>query len=117
MAEKKSSKRLGRGLSTLLGDAPVATPAPGAGDAAAVPGATASGESLLVLPLDRIQPNAAQPRKRIDDEALATIAESIAVTGLIQPVVVRELPGGDYELIARRAPPALARDQFVVERR
>ncbi len=103
MAEKKSSKRLGRGLSTLLGDAPVAVPAPveSPGVApAAVPEATATGERLLVLPLDRIRPNAAQPRKRIDDEALAALTESIASTGLIQPVVVRALDGGDYELIA-----------------
>ena len=103
MAEKKSSKRLGRGLSTLLGDAPVAVPAPveRTGVApAAVPEATATGERLLVLPLDRIRPNAAQPRKRIDDEALVALTESIASTGLIQPVVVRALDGDDYELIA-----------------
>jgi ParB family chromosome partitioning protein len=103
VAEKKSSKRLGRGLSTLLGDAPVAVPAPveSPGVApAAVPEATATGERLLVLPLDRIRPNAAQPRKRIDDEALAALTESIASTGLIQPVVVRALDGDDYELIA-----------------
>ena len=103
MAEKKSSKRLGRGLSTLLGDAPVAVPAPAESTGvapAAVPEATATGERLLVLPLDRIRPNAAQPRKRIDDEALAALTESIASTGLIQPVVVRALDGDDYELIA-----------------
>ena len=96
MAEKKSNARLGRGLSTLLGDAPVAA-VPAAGPA---PAATASGEGLRVVSLDRIRPNAAQPRKRIDDDALAALAESIATTGLIQPVVVRELGGGDYELIA-----------------
>jgi len=103
VAEKKSSKRLGRGLSTLLGDAPVAVPAAAESTGvapAAVPEATATGERLLVLPLDRIRPNAAQPRKRIDDEALAALTESIASTGLIQPVVVRALDGGDYELIA-----------------
>lgn len=104
MGEKKPSKRLGRGLSTLLGDAPVAvappvdapvdTPSPD------LPAATTTGERLLVLPVQRIRPNAAQPRRRIDDEALAALAESIASTGLIQPVVVRDLGGGDYELIA-----------------
>ncbi len=103
MAEKKSSKRLGRGLSTLLGDAPVKVPSPAdtpVAAAVAVPDATATGERLLVLPLGRIRPNAAQPRKRIDDEALASLTESIASTGLIQPVVVRALDSGDYELIA-----------------
>lgn len=104
MGEKKPSKRLGRGLSTLLGDAPVAVAppvdAPADAPAPAVPAATATGERLLVLSVQRIRPNAAQPRRRIDDEALAALAESIASTGLIQPVVVRELGDGDYELIA-----------------
>ena len=96
MAEKKSSARLGRGLSTLLGDAPVVA----APDPASVPAATSSGEGLRTVDIGRIRPNAAQPRKRIDPEALAALAESIATTGLIQPVVVREMGGGDYELIA-----------------
>jgi len=103
VAEKKSSKRLGRGLSTLLGDAPVVVPSPADAPVAApvaAPDVTATGERLLVLPLGRIRPNAAQPRKRIDDEALASLTESIASTGLIQPVVVRALDSGDYELIA-----------------
>ncbi len=97
MGEKKpSTARLGRGLSTLLGDAPViAAPA---GDAPAPAGA--GGNGLRVLATQRIRPNAAQPRKRIDDAALAVLAESIASTGLIQPVVVRALGGGEYELIA-----------------
>ncbi len=96
MAERKPSPRLGRGLSTLLGDAPVAV-VPAAG---APPPSTASGEGLRTIGLDRIRPNAAQPRKRIDEQALQVLADSIARTGLLQPVVVRELGGGDYELIA-----------------
>ena len=95
VAEKKSTSRLGRGLSTLLGDAPVAVPGP---DATAP--ANTAGPGLLMLGLDRVRPNAAQPRRRIDDDALAALAESIATTGLIQPIVVRALPEGDYELIA-----------------
>ncbi len=98
VGENKPSSRLGRGLATLLGDPPVAVPVP---TAPAVPAAaTSSDETLLILPLDRISPNPAQPRKRIDDDALAVLAESIATTGLIQPVVVRALGGGEYELIA-----------------
>jgi ParB family chromosome partitioning protein len=107
VGEKKSSKRLGRGLSTLLGDAPVAVP-PSTGspvgtadpEVPVVPAATAAGERLVVLGADRIRPNASQPRRRIDGEALTALADSIASTGLIQPVVVRDLGDGDYELIA-----------------
>ncbi len=102
MGEKKSSARLGRGLSTLLGDAPVvaAPPVGSSGADAPAPATTASGEGLLVLEVAQIRPNAAQPRRTIDPEALAALAESIASTGLIQPVVVRALDGGGYELIA-----------------
>lgn len=96
MAEKRSSGRLGRGLSSLLGDAPVAA-APGVG---AAPAATASGESLRVLGVTAIRPNPSQPRRRIDPEALTALADSIAATGLLQPVVVRPVGDGTYELIA-----------------
>jgi len=96
VAEKRSSGRLGRGLSSLLGDAPVAA-APGAG---AAPAATASGESLRVLGVTAIRPNPSQPRRRIDPEALTALADSIAATGLLQPVVVRPVGDGTYELIA-----------------
>lgn len=100
MGEKKSSARLGRGLSTLLGDAPVAAAPAAAPGTSATPATTPSGEGLLTLDIGRIRPNAAQPRRTIDPEALAALAESIASTGLIQPVVVRALGGGDHELIA-----------------
>jgi len=96
VGERNPPARLGRGLSALLGDAPVAA-VPAAGDP---PAATASGEGLRVIALAQIRPNAAQPRKRIDDEALQVLAESIASTGLLQPVVVREIGGGEYEIIA-----------------
>jgi ParB family transcriptional regulator, chromosome partitioning protein len=96
VGERKSSARLGRGLSTLLGDGPVPTPAaPGAH--APVPVMT---DGLMVIAVDRIRPNAAQPRKRIDDAALAALAESIASTGLIQPIAVRDLGAGEFEVIA-----------------
>jgi ParB family chromosome partitioning protein len=52
------------------------------------------------LPLDRITRNPQQPRAAFDDATLGELAASMAVHGVIQPVVVRELPGGDYELIA-----------------
>jgi ParB family chromosome partitioning protein len=55
---------------------------------------------LARLPVDQIHPNAKQPRKRFDDEAVSGLAESIRAQGLIQPVVVRPRLEGGYELIA-----------------
>ena len=53
----------------------------------------------LGIPIDRIQPNARQPRKRFDPSTLAELAESIKASGVIQPIVVRKL-GDGFELIA-----------------
>jgi ParB family chromosome partitioning protein len=55
---------------------------------------------LARLPVDQIHPNAKQPRKRFDDEAVSGLAESIRAQGMIQPVVVRPRLEGGYELIA-----------------
>jgi len=52
------------------------------------------------LPLDRIRPNRLQPRKHFDEEALASLVDSIKAVGILQPVLVRRTPSGDYELIA-----------------
>lgn len=92
MADGKPQPRLGRGLSALLGDVP-AHPASVAPEGAA-------GDGLRTIGIDAIRPNPAQPRRRIDEQALAALAESIGATGLIQPVVVRALGAGQYELIA-----------------
>jgi len=77
---------LGRGLETLLG----AAEAP-ATDASALP---------HVLPLDRLQAGRYQPRTRMDEGALAELAESIKVQGVMQPILVRPVGGGHYEIIA-----------------
>jgi ParB family chromosome partitioning protein len=55
---------------------------------------------LAHLAVDQIHPNAKQPRKRFDGEAVSGLAESIKAQGLIQPVVVRPRLEGGYELIA-----------------
>jgi ParB family transcriptional regulator, chromosome partitioning protein len=55
---------------------------------------------LAHLAVDQIHPNAKQPRKRFDEEAVSGLAESIRAQGLIQPVVVRPRLEGGYELIA-----------------
>jgi ParB family chromosome partitioning protein len=56
--------------------------------------------AVLELPLDRIGRNPRQPRVQFDDAALGELAASIAVHGVIQPIVVRPLADGGYELIA-----------------
>lgn len=87
MPEPTQNRRLGRGLSALLGD-PVT---PGQGAAAA--------EGLVELALADIHPNPDQPRRRIDPAALAVLVESVRQHGLVQPVVVRPDAEG-YVLIA-----------------
>ena len=78
-AGSASRRGLGRGFEVLIG----------------------SGEPELAhLPVDQIHPNAKQPRKRFDEEAVRGLAESIRAQGLIQPIVVRPRLEGGYELIA-----------------
>jgi ParB family transcriptional regulator, chromosome partitioning protein len=55
---------------------------------------------LRELPVELVKPNPKQPRTRFDAEALAGLTESIETSGVIQPLLVRPLPDGSYELIA-----------------
>jgi ParB family transcriptional regulator, chromosome partitioning protein len=57
-------------------------------------------EGLRNIPPDLIKPNARQPRQSFDDARLAELAESIKARGVLQPVVVRPLAGGGFELVA-----------------
>jgi ParB family chromosome partitioning protein len=57
-------------------------------------------EELRELPAELIEPNPNQPRRAFDEESLVALAESIRVRGVIQPVLVRQLSNGKYELIA-----------------
>jgi ParB family chromosome partitioning protein len=84
-----STKRgLGRGLDALLGEQEPE-------------GEEGGGEGVRTIPVDMIRPGPYQPRKRMDEEALQELAESIRSQGIVQPVVVRERPeDGEYELIA-----------------
>ncbi|MGN6557530.1 MAG: ParB/RepB/Spo0J family partition protein [Solirubrobacterales bacterium] len=89
--------------------------------------ATDAGE-LRELPVSLIKPNPSQPRTRFDEDALAALAASIEATGVVQPLLVRPLPDGSYELVAgerrwRAAQqagvekvPAVVRDQAEAER-
>jgi ParB family chromosome partitioning protein len=55
---------------------------------------------LVHLPVGSISANARQPRRRLDPEGIAELAESVRAQGIVQPVVVRPLSDGRYELIA-----------------
>ena len=78
--------RLGKGLDALLG---------GVDQIAA----QSDGE-LRYLPVATIRPGRYQPRTNMDETALTELADSIRTHGVVQPIVVRETPAGDYELIA-----------------
>jgi ParB family chromosome partitioning protein len=76
----------------------------GRGLAAILPGSSRSetdaGPALRQIPVELIRPNPDQPRKEFNGESLLALAESIEAKGVLQPLVVRALPGGTYELIA-----------------
>lgn len=80
-----SNKGLGKGLGALLGDF---TEEP------------AQSSGYRILPIYKVEPNPDQPRQDFDEEQLQALADSIAVHGVIQPLTVRELPSGYYQIIA-----------------
>ena len=59
-----------------------------------------SESELLTLPISKVEPRLEQPREHFDEEALAALADSIAQYGLIQPITVRKLDTGYYQIIA-----------------
>jgi ParB family chromosome partitioning protein len=61
---------------------------------------TAAGSTMLELDLSRIIPNARQPRRRLDEAALADLTRSVVSDGVVQPIAVRDRGDGTYELIA-----------------
>ncbi|MBO5953904.1 MAG: ParB/RepB/Spo0J family partition protein [Oscillospiraceae bacterium] len=80
-----SQKGLGKGLGALLGDfsEPAAEKSP-----------------YQLLPIHRVEPNPDQPRQDFDEEELQSLAASIAEHGVVQPLTVRQLPSGYYQIIA-----------------
>jgi len=96
-------KALGKGLSSLipssLPHSRVAAPASSSADPAA-PAAPAARPSEYRIDVARIRPNRHQPRQSFDDGGLDELAKSIKTTGVLQPVLVRPLPEGRFELIA-----------------
>jgi len=100
----KTQKRLGRGLSSLvasdlrLEDAGGELPQSAAGIALDRVAAGAPAHRLVMLPVDQIRRNPMQPRRTFDEDALASLAESLREKGALQPVVVRPAESG-YELV------------------
>ncbi len=81
MAERQ--KGMGRGLAAILSAVPKEEP-----------------EEYRQIPVELIAPNPHQPRRSFDEETLLGLADSIQARGVLQPVLVRPLVGGRYELIA-----------------
>ena len=91
MADKQERKRgLGRGLSALMADVAET-------ERVAAKGAAAAEK---FVPIGRIKPNPDQPRKRFEQEHLDDLAASIKEKGVIQPLIVRALDNGNFEIVA-----------------
>jgi ParB family chromosome partitioning protein len=75
-------KALGRGLSALLSDS------------------LAQGDELLEVDIELIEPNPHQPRLNFDEKKLDELAQSIQANGLVQPILLRRLPHGNYQIVA-----------------
>ncbi len=101
MAKKPSGLGLGRGLGALLGETALFNNSDSSGfhvDGGNDPDGQSPGVSYL--PLTEIENNVNQPRKNFDPDALEELAESIRQHGLIQPLAVRKMPSGYYQIIA-----------------
>ena len=98
MSPADRNRGLGRGLSALLGDPEAEHAATGEGEA------SRSGDrsGVRALPIELISPNPEQPRKRISEADLESLSQSIAEKGVVQPILVRPLPGPDerYQIVA-----------------
>ena len=84
MAEKHAKRGLGTGLGALFGDDSV----------------SAGEGKVLTVPISKVEPRSDQPRQHFDEERLAELADSLRQYGLIQPITVRKLPSGYYQIIA-----------------
>lgn len=118
-SERKGKKKLGKGLGALMGEVQreeplVQGPTVGSG---ASQDSSASNNGVLSAPkseseavrsvsalqslnISAIEPLSGNPRKRFDESALEELAASIATRGVIQPIIVRPMGGGKYQLVA-----------------
>lgn len=79
-----TQRGLGRGLDKLMGAGTL----------------TQGAEGAVMLPLQKVEPNPLQPRKTFEPEQLSELADSIRMHGVIQPLTVRKMPTGFYQIIA-----------------
>lgn len=84
MAEKSQKRGLGTGLGALFGESIMGNELEGA----------------IMVPVSKVEPRADQPRKSFDEDAMQELADSISRFGMIQPITVRKLEGGYYQIIA-----------------
>ena len=80
-----SNKGLGKGLGALLGD---------------FTEEAVQSSAYQILPIYKVEPNPDQPRQDFDEEELQALADSIGVHGVIQPLTVRQMPSGYYQIVA-----------------
>lgn len=95
MADKREKRRgLGRGLSALMADVETAPVNPGQ--------ETTATPAERMIPVEKIQPNPDQPRRRFSETDMQELTESIRAKGVIQPLIVRVKPGSDgmFEIVA-----------------
>ena len=97
-------RKLGKGLGALLGEArreePLVTHANDQEAGEAAPAVRQRTNGLASLSLAAIEPHPEQPRRHFDEEALDELAASIGKRGVIQPVIVRPMGEGRYQLVA-----------------
>jgi len=109
--KKSTFSGLGRGLSALLGEVESEVLAASNGpagqpgsvpSAATLPGAPAEQRAPRTLPIALLRPNPFQPREHFDPEALEELAASVRDKGVIQPIIVRPVPGqpDEYQIVA-----------------
>jgi len=85
-------KALGKGLNALL---------PSRGNVAAPPTASAQAEgNVLRMPISQVHPNVNQPRQKFNEQAMLELAQSVEREGIIQPIIVRRVAPGEYQIIA-----------------
>jgi ParB family chromosome partitioning protein len=98
MADKTERRGLGRGLSALMADVNDVNPTV----SVAAAGSTQVRRPDMMIPIERIHANPDQPRRAFDRDHLAELTASVKEKGVIQPLIVRPMPGvsGEYQIVA-----------------